>query len=95
VGLGHRRLAIIALEGGKQPLANEDETVWITFNGEIYNFQELRQHLESRGHKFRTHSDTETIVAFASSLTKRRPERSVQRTIDNTAMSGLIGISGS
>lgn len=62
VGLGHRRLAIIDVEGGRQPLCNEDETVWITFNGEIYNYIELRQDLIARGHQFRTDSDTETIV---------------------------------
>ncbi len=62
LGLGNRRLSIIDLPGGHQPLANEDETIWITFNGEIYNFRELRQDLESRGHRFRTSTDTETIV---------------------------------
>ncbi|MCW5970255.1 MAG: asparagine synthase (glutamine-hydrolyzing) [Blastocatellales bacterium] len=61
--LGHRRLAIIDLsESGRQPLSNEDGTVWITFNGEIYNFQQLRSRLESLGHRFRTRTDTETIV---------------------------------
>lgn len=60
--LGHRRLAIIDLSGGAQPLCNEDGTIWIAFNGEIYNFPELRIELENKGHKFRTHSDTETIV---------------------------------
>ncbi|HXY37784.1 MAG TPA: asparagine synthase (glutamine-hydrolyzing) [Planctomycetaceae bacterium] len=60
--LGFRRLAIIDLVTGQQPLANEDETVWIAFNGEIYNYCELRPDLEKRGHRFRTHSDTETIV---------------------------------
>jgi asparagine synthase (glutamine-hydrolysing) len=60
--LGHLRLSIIDLGTGQQPLANEDQTVWIAFNGEIYNYQELRPDLESRGHRFRTHSDTETIV---------------------------------
>lgn len=60
--LAHRRLSIIDLAGGAQPLANEDETVWVTFNGEIYNFQELRTELERLGHVFRTHSDTEVIV---------------------------------
>src|SRR5262245_22695024 len=53
-GLVHRRLSIIDLSSGRQPLANEDETVWITFNGEIYNFLELRPWLEARGHRFRT-----------------------------------------
>lgn len=62
VALGHRRLSIIDLAGGKQPMHNEDQTVWITFNGEIYNFQQLRDDLESKGHKFSTNSDTEAIV---------------------------------
>ncbi len=61
-GLGHRRLAIIDLEGGRQPLANEDGRVWITYNGELYNYRELRPVLESLGHRFRTRSDTEVIV---------------------------------
>ncbi|MCS6860271.1 MAG: asparagine synthase (glutamine-hydrolyzing) [Abditibacteriales bacterium] len=62
VALGQRRLAIIDLDTGHQPLSNEDGSVWITFNGEIYNFQSLREQLEKKGHQFRTHSDTETIV---------------------------------
>jgi len=62
VGLGHRRLSIIDLEGGHQPLANEDETIWVVFNGEIYNFEELHQRYLQTGHQFRTRSDTETIV---------------------------------
>ncbi len=62
VGLAHRRLSIIDLEGGKQPLSNENETIWIVFNGEIYNFLELKKLLENKGHVFTTHSDTETIV---------------------------------
>jgi len=57
-----RRLAIIDVAGGDQPIANEDESVWVVFNGEIYNFAELRTELEARGHRFRTHSDSETIV---------------------------------
>jgi asparagine synthase (glutamine-hydrolysing) len=61
-GLGHRRLAIIDLEGGKQPLANEDGRVWITYNGELYNYRELRPVLEAHGHRFRTNSDTEVIL---------------------------------
>jgi asparagine synthase (glutamine-hydrolysing) len=62
VGLGHRRLSIIDLAGGKQPMANEDGTAWVVFNGEIYNFAELRKRLEDRGHRFATNSDTEAIV---------------------------------
>ncbi|MGG1596245.1 asparagine synthase (glutamine-hydrolyzing) [Paenibacillus naphthalenovorans] len=62
VYLGHRRLAIIDPEGGKQPLSNEDGTVWVTFNGCIYNYMELSQTLRSKGHKFKTYSDTEVIV---------------------------------
>jgi len=62
VGLGHRRLSIIDLETGRQPLCNEDETVWTVFNGEIYNFPRLREHLVAKGHEFRTRSDTEVIV---------------------------------
>ena len=62
VGLGMRRLSIIDLSGGHQPIYNEDGTVAVVFNGEIYNFLELRDELLSRGHKLRTHSDTEVIV---------------------------------
>ncbi|PYX70146.1 MAG: asparagine synthetase B, partial [Acidobacteria bacterium] len=62
VGLGMRRLSIIDLAGGKQPIHNEDRTIWVVFNGEIYNFPELRRELEGRGHQFYTHSDTEVIV---------------------------------
>jgi asparagine synthase (glutamine-hydrolysing) len=62
VGIGHRRLSIIDLEGGKQPLCNEDATVWITFNGEIYNYLELRSQLVQKGHRFQTNSDTEVVV---------------------------------
>jgi asparagine synthase (glutamine-hydrolysing) len=62
VGLGFRRLSIIDLAHGHQPLSNEDGTVWIAFNGEIYNFKELREFLLSKGHKFSTQTDTEVIV---------------------------------
>lgn len=62
VGLGFRRLSIIDLSTGHQPISNEDETVWIVFNGEIYNYQELRAFLIGKGHLFRTNTDTEVIV---------------------------------
>jgi asparagine synthase (glutamine-hydrolysing) len=62
VGLGHRRLAIIDRAGGQQPLANEDQSVIVVYNGEIYNFQTLTQTLINAGHVFRTHGDTEVIV---------------------------------
>ena len=55
VGLGHRRLSIIDLSGGAQPMANQDESLIVTFNGEIYNFAEIRAELEERGHRFRSH----------------------------------------
>ncbi len=61
-GLAHRRLSIIDLEGGDQPIHNEDRTVWVVFNGEIFNFVELRRELEVAGHRFYTRSDTEVIV---------------------------------
>src|SRR2546425_1600127 len=62
VGLGMRRLRIIDLETGRQPIRNEDGTIWVVFNGEIYNFKELRTELEARGHSFYTATDTETIT---------------------------------
>ncbi|MFH1060051.1 MAG: asparagine synthase (glutamine-hydrolyzing) [Pseudomonadota bacterium] len=63
VGLGHRRLSIIDLSpAGHQPMSNEDSTVWITYNGEIYNFQQLKSELQSCGHVFRSRSDTEVII---------------------------------
>jgi asparagine synthase (glutamine-hydrolysing) len=68
VGLGHRRLSIIDLDTGRQPLCNEDGTIWIVFNGEIYNFTELRSMLAAKGHSFRTQSDTETIVHLYEEL---------------------------
>lgn len=62
VGLAHRRLSIIDISTGQQPLTNEDKSVWIVFNGEIYNYTDLRVQLVAKGHLFKTHSDTETIV---------------------------------
>jgi asparagine synthase (glutamine-hydrolysing) len=62
VGLGMRRLSIVDLARGHQPISNEDETAWIVFNGEIYNHAALREQLQARGHRYRTNSDTETII---------------------------------
>lgn len=62
LGLGFRRLSIIDLEGGHQPMSDAEESVWIVFNGEIYNFPELRRELQRLGHEFRTRSDTEVVV---------------------------------
>ena len=63
IGLGHRRLSIVDLSpAGRQPMSNEDGTVWLTFNGEIYNHAELREELERKGHTYRSHTDSETII---------------------------------
>src|SRR5438552_2536473 len=74
-GLAHRRLAIVDVGGGQQPMCNEDGTVWIVFNGEIYNHAELRSGLEARGHRYRSRSDTETILH----LYEEEGERCVER----------------
>jgi asparagine synthase (glutamine-hydrolysing) len=71
VGLGHARLSIIDLGGGAQPIHNEDSTVWISYNGEVFNYIELRSFLEQRGHQFYTHSDTEVIVHLYEELGDR------------------------
>ena len=68
VGLGSRRLSIIDLDGGRQPIANEDETLHIIFNGEIYNYRELRKFLERKAHRFRTETDTEVILHLYEEL---------------------------
>src|SRR5919107_4126936 len=60
--LGHRRLSIVDLDGGREPMSNEDGTVWIVFNGEIYNHVELRRELERCGHVYKTRCDTETLI---------------------------------
>ena len=62
IGLGSARLSIIDLNTGQQPIANEDETLWIVFNGEIFNYVEIRPDLEARGHRFATNTDTEVIL---------------------------------
>lgn len=75
VGLAHRRLSIIDLEGGRQPLGNEDGTVQVVFNGEIYNYRELRSQLMARGHRFATHSDTEVLVHLYEEVGDRLVEQ--------------------
>jgi len=75
VALANQRLSIIDLEGGHQPIPNEEEAIWVTFNGEIYNFRELRSDLEKKGHRFRTRSDTESIVHLYEEYGDRCVER--------------------
>jgi len=71
IGLGNRRLSIIDIAGGHQPIHNENNSIWITYNGEIYNFLKLRQVLENKGHKFYTSSDTEVIVHLYEEFGKK------------------------
>ena len=68
IGLGHRRLSIIDLSGGAQPMSNDDGSIWVVFNGEIYNFPELKSRLEQKGYQFKTKSDTEVIVYLYQEL---------------------------
>src|SRR5579872_2276927 len=75
IGLGFRRLSIIDLKSGHQPLSNEDGSVWIVFNGEIYNFRDLREDLLQRGHTFKTRSDTEVIVHLYEDFGERCVEK--------------------
>src|SRR5271165_572134 len=62
VALGHRRLSIIDVNGGAQPMSNEDGSIWVSYNGELYNEPELRTELEAKGHTYRSHCDTESLV---------------------------------
>lgn len=75
IALGNRRLSIIDLPGGRQPIANEDETIWVVYNGEIYNYPALRHELQQRGHIFRTHSDTEVVVHLYEEMGERCVEK--------------------
>ena len=75
IGLGNRRLSIIDLESGKQPISNEDGTIWVVYNGEMYNYKVLRTQLEAKGHRFRTHSDTEVIVHLYEDMGERCVEQ--------------------
>src|SRR6185503_3717310 len=74
-GLAHRRLAIVDVAGGQQPMSNEDGSVWVVLNGEIYNHAAQRPGLEARGHVYRTRSDTETIVHLYEEYGERCVER--------------------
>lgn len=69
--LGQRRLSIIDLAGGRQPIPNEDQTMWVVCNGEIYNYQELRTELQAKGHRFCTHSDSEVILHLYEEVDER------------------------
>ena len=65
VGLGHTRLSVIDLSNaGHQPMCNEEETIWLVFNGEVYNFKELRTELETKGHRFRSNTDSEVVYTL-------------------------------
>jgi asparagine synthase (glutamine-hydrolysing) len=75
IGLGHRRLSIIDLDSGRQPICNEDRTVWIVFNGEIYNYRALRKELIKKGHEFKTQTDTEVIIHLYEEIGDKVVER--------------------
>jgi asparagine synthase (glutamine-hydrolysing) len=75
IALGHRRLSIIDLDAGKQPIYNEDKSIYVVFNGEIYNFPEIKKDLEKRGHTFYTKTDTEVLVHLYEELGEGLPEK--------------------
>ncbi|MBE9573024.1 MAG: asparagine synthase (glutamine-hydrolyzing), partial [Proteobacteria bacterium] len=75
IGMGHRRLSIIDLKSGRQPISNEDQSIWIVYNGEIYNYKILRKDLKKKGHIFRTNTDTEVIVHLYEELGERCVEK--------------------
>lgn len=75
VGLAMRRLSILDVSSGHQPIHNEDQSLWIVFNGEIYNYQELRAELEAKGHKFYTNTDTETILHLYEDIGEKTPQK--------------------
>jgi len=88
--IGMRRLSIIDLSTGHQPMTNEDESVWVVFNGEIYNYQELRRDLMARGHRFATNSDTETLVHGAAACFWRAIVSERNRYITPSCRKGCI-----
>src|SRR5262245_4080865 len=87
VGLAHARLSIVDLAGGRQPISNGDSSLWITFNGEIFNHVELREELLKKGRRFRTESDTEESAPFAFSDDDSFQDRGI---VDSTGILELV-----